>query len=115
MATPDEVNRAAQHLAKLDHRYSADTHLRRAWEVVKEAGPLEQVDGRLLDHIESRIASKVEREAFRVRLQVYRRSDLPSEEVLAPARERVAAEGGISEGHAKALGYESRGDLTGEG
>jgi hypothetical protein len=54
----------------------------------------------------------LEREAFKIRLDVYRRSrSLPSEEVMRPARERVLREGGISHGHATSLGYESVAEL----
>lgn len=105
---------AATALASLDHRQSAESHTRRAWEVVKNAGPLAEVDSRILGHLEARIATCQERQAFQGKLDDYRRHGLPSEEVLEPARSRIAREHGISHDHATDLGYESVGDLTGQ-
>lgn len=105
----------ANALAGFDGRTAESWH-RRAWEATKDAGPLEEADDRMLAFLEERYKDTreraLEREAFKIRLDVYRRSrSLPSEEVMRPARERVLREGGISHGHATSLGYESVAEL----
>jgi len=101
----------AAEMAKADRRFTADGHVRRAYEVVKDDGPLEEVEARIAGHLQSRVDSAVEREAFRIRLQAYQHNGLPSEEVLAPARQRVARDGGVTNEHARDLGYQGLEDL----
>ncbi len=101
-------------LAVLDKRHTAAAHLRRAYEVVRDQGPLEEVEGRMLTYLEARREAAMEREAHDILVRAFRRRGLPSEELMAPARARIAREGGISHEHAVALGYAKVADLTGQ-
>ena len=102
---------ASEALAGMDHRHSPEGWMRRAWEVTRDQGPLDDVDERILSYLESRMAAATEREALGIQLQVFRQSGGLPDVVAAAARVRIAAEGGITHEHAQELGYGSVADF----
>lgn len=65
----------------------------------------------MLAYLEQRYEAAQEKAAFQTLMQVHQHTGRATEDLLAPARERIEAEGGLSHDHVVGLGYRDLADF----
>ncbi len=90
---------------------SSELWQRRAYEAVRNEGPVAGLIDRMQSYLEDRLKVANEREALSIRIQAFRTDPGVPDDQTDPWRERIRQAGGLTQEHVQELGYTDLADF----